>query len=337
MRAVFGETYPDPVRVVSVGPTVAALLSDPKQPTWMGHSIEFCGGTHLTNTQEAEAFVIVEETAVAKGIRRVSGVTGAEATAAQRRGETLSADVHTVVAQVCVPSPSLRPIFGRVSAHSHLPLNFSPSLSPSPSLALVKVSALAAAGAPAPGGPDALQLEAQIVALRATVDEAVVSYAVKVREPGAGEGLDVCCCTDVSSCLRSAMCLFFPPRAEHAPGGVGGSGARGGGGEEQADDGVGRRGRPEGQGGGCKCLRGARMNLTSPFPAVGLLCPLSLLLLAGGGGLESPGRQGCGAVGGRGLGRQGHQGLQPSHSNLSLSLSNCVRSPLSLSLLWGCS
>ena len=34
-----------------------------------------------------------------------------------------------------------------------------------------------------------MQLEAQIVALRATVDEAVVSYAVKVREPGAGAGL----------------------------------------------------------------------------------------------------------------------------------------------------
>lgn len=35
--------------------------------------------------QEAEAFVIVDETAVAKGIRRVSGVTGAEATQAQVR------------------------------------------------------------------------------------------------------------------------------------------------------------------------------------------------------------------------------------------------------------
>eukprot|EP00594_Rhizosolenia_setigera_P002189 CAMPEP_0178953316 /NCGR_PEP_ID=MMETSP0789-20121207/8353_1 /TAXON_ID=3005 /ORGANISM="Rhizosolenia setigera, Strain CCMP 1694" /LENGTH=992 /DNA_ID=CAMNT_0020634565 /DNA_START=184 /DNA_END=3162 /DNA_ORIENTATION=- len=60
VRAVFGEVYPDPVRVVSVG-------SDT--------SIEFCGGTHLKNTDEAEAFVLIEETAVAKGIRRISGVT----------------------------------------------------------------------------------------------------------------------------------------------------------------------------------------------------------------------------------------------------------------------
>lgn len=60
VRAVFGEVYPDPVRVVSVGSET---------------SVEFCGGTHITNSAEAEAFVIVEETAVAKGIRRISGIT----------------------------------------------------------------------------------------------------------------------------------------------------------------------------------------------------------------------------------------------------------------------
>ena len=60
VRAVFGEVYPDPVRVVTIGEDT---------------SIEFCGGTHVSNTNEAEAFVIVEETAVAKGIRRISAVT----------------------------------------------------------------------------------------------------------------------------------------------------------------------------------------------------------------------------------------------------------------------
>eukprot|EP00521_Asterionellopsis_glacialis_P013316 CAMPEP_0195305328 /NCGR_PEP_ID=MMETSP0707-20130614/36087_1 /TAXON_ID=33640 /ORGANISM="Asterionellopsis glacialis, Strain CCMP134" /LENGTH=1008 /DNA_ID=CAMNT_0040369413 /DNA_START=123 /DNA_END=3149 /DNA_ORIENTATION=- len=60
VQCVFGEVYPDPVRVVKVG-------SDT--------SVEFCGGTHVTNTDEAQAFVIVEETAVAKGIRRISAVT----------------------------------------------------------------------------------------------------------------------------------------------------------------------------------------------------------------------------------------------------------------------
>jgi alanyl-tRNA synthetase len=100
LRAVFGETYPDPVRVVSVGPSVKDLLSDPKKPTWMGHSIEFCGGTHLSNTRDATAFVITEETAVAKGIRRVSGVTGAEATAAQSLAKELSHQVSDLSGKV---------------------------------------------------------------------------------------------------------------------------------------------------------------------------------------------------------------------------------------------
>ena len=39
-------------------------------------SVEFCGGTHIGNTAEAEAFVIVEETAVAKGIRRIFDESG---------------------------------------------------------------------------------------------------------------------------------------------------------------------------------------------------------------------------------------------------------------------
>lgn len=79
LRAVFGETYPDPVRVVSIGQTVEDLLSHPENAEWVNFSVEFCGGTHLSNTKEAVAFTVVTEEALAAGVRRIVAVTGKEA------------------------------------------------------------------------------------------------------------------------------------------------------------------------------------------------------------------------------------------------------------------
>jgi alanyl-tRNA synthetase len=76
LRAVFGEKYPDPVRVVSVAAVkVTDMLSNPQDATWNQYSVEFCGGTHLTNTKEAEAFCLLSEEGIAKGIRRIVAVT----------------------------------------------------------------------------------------------------------------------------------------------------------------------------------------------------------------------------------------------------------------------
>jgi alanyl-tRNA synthetase len=92
VRAVFGEVYPDPVRVVKVGTDT---------------SIEFCGGTHISNTAEAEQFVIVEETAVAKGIRRISAVTRDVAQKAIDEGNNFLTAVEMLEEDVTKDTPDL--------------------------------------------------------------------------------------------------------------------------------------------------------------------------------------------------------------------------------------
>ncbi len=69
VRAVFGEKYPDPVRVVIVG------VESPEKVT-PGQSAEFCGGTHVSRTGQIGCFKIVSQEAVAKGVRRITAVAG---------------------------------------------------------------------------------------------------------------------------------------------------------------------------------------------------------------------------------------------------------------------
>ena len=93
VRAVFGETYPDPVRVVSIGTPVDDLLKDPASEQWANFSIEFCGGTHVAKTADIKYYIILEENGIAKGIRRIVAVTGAEALEVQRVAEEFAAQL----------------------------------------------------------------------------------------------------------------------------------------------------------------------------------------------------------------------------------------------------
>jgi len=72
--ALFGEKYGDEVRVVSMGgPSLGQSSKE-----W---SVELCGGIHVSRTGDIGNFIIMSESAVGAGVRRIEAVTGAAAEA----------------------------------------------------------------------------------------------------------------------------------------------------------------------------------------------------------------------------------------------------------------
>ncbi|CAL4916236.1 unnamed protein product [Urochloa decumbens] len=93
LRAVFGEIYPDPVRVVSVGRKVEDLLANPENKEWLSISTELCGGTHISNTRDAKAFALLCEEGIAKGVRRITAVTAGCAADAIELASSIECDI----------------------------------------------------------------------------------------------------------------------------------------------------------------------------------------------------------------------------------------------------
>jgi alanyl-tRNA synthetase len=95
VRAIFGERYPDPVRVIAIG------TEDVRREASADFSVEFCGGTHLHHTGQGGFFKIVSEESVSKGVRRITGVTGRGAV---RLVQELDASLRQISQALSVPA-----------------------------------------------------------------------------------------------------------------------------------------------------------------------------------------------------------------------------------------
>jgi len=84
--ALFGEKYPDRVRVVRMGE----------------FSTELCGGTHLANTGQVGLCKLVKEELVASGVRRITALTGPRALHRIRDEESV---LKELVALLKTPQP----------------------------------------------------------------------------------------------------------------------------------------------------------------------------------------------------------------------------------------
>ncbi|MGR3464634.1 alanine--tRNA ligase [Limimaricola sp.] len=86
-QALFGEKYGEEVRVVSMGKREGSG----KGTDQATYSIELCGGTHVRQTGDIGAFVLLSDGASSSGVRRVEALTGREALRhLAQQGQTLS-------------------------------------------------------------------------------------------------------------------------------------------------------------------------------------------------------------------------------------------------------
>lgn len=116
---LFGEKYPDPARMVSMGT----------------FSRELCGGTHLDRTSEVGPFEIIAEEAVAAGVRRITALTGRKAQDYSRHTEAALKDMAQKLGcePIAVPAAvkhlavQLRDLKKHIASGSRQPFGMVPS------------------------------------------------------------------------------------------------------------------------------------------------------------------------------------------------------------------
>ncbi|MEP1964063.1 alanine--tRNA ligase [Tateyamaria sp.] len=84
-QALFGEKYGDEVRVVSMG----RAAGSGKGAGGDTYSLELCGGTHVRQTGDIGAFVVLGDSASSAGVRRIEALTGQAAMDYLRAQEVL--------------------------------------------------------------------------------------------------------------------------------------------------------------------------------------------------------------------------------------------------------
>ncbi|MEM9942709.1 MAG: alanine--tRNA ligase [Planctomycetota bacterium] len=113
---LFGEKYPDPVRMVSIG----------------DYSRELCGGTHVGNSGDVRRFEILSETPSSAGTRRIQAITGEKAEQYQQQitqsavsiCTDLGVDVDEIGAKVEELSSTIKSAKKQIESGQSKPIEF---------------------------------------------------------------------------------------------------------------------------------------------------------------------------------------------------------------------